>query len=108
MLHCLAMLYLTDHMYYLRGQIGDGTHNKRYEPYAVKGMTNITQIAAGNNHIVALDANGNVWRWGDNSYGQFGNGSTVSSNSPINNYYGDLEHKNISSGSVINNCIICI
>lgn len=29
-------------------------------------MTNITQIAAGNNHIVALDANGNVWRWGDN------------------------------------------
>ena len=85
--------------YNLRGQIGDGTHNNRYEPYAVKGMTNITQIAAGNNHTVALDANGNVWRWGDNSYGQFGNGSTVSSNSPINNYYGDLEHKNISSGS---------
>ena len=56
-------------------------------------MTNITQIAAGNNHTVALDANGNVGVGGDNSYGQFGNGSTVSSNSPINNYYGDLEHK---------------
>lgn len=85
--------------YNLRGQIGDGTHNKRYEPYAVKDMTYITQIAAGNNHTVVLDGNGDVWRWGDNSYGQFGNGSTVSSNNPVSGFYGDLEHKNISSGS---------
>jgi alpha-tubulin suppressor-like RCC1 family protein len=43
------------------------------------GLTNIIAVA----HSVALQANGNVWVFGDNGSGQFGNGGTVSTNVPI-------------------------
>jgi alpha-tubulin suppressor-like RCC1 family protein len=32
-------------------------------------------IAAGNNHALALDQNGTLWAWGDNYYGELGNGT---------------------------------
>jgi hypothetical protein len=34
------------------------------------GLTNITAVAAGDNHNLALRADGRVVAWGDNSYGQ--------------------------------------
>ena len=36
----------------------------------------ITKIAAGSAHALALDSNGRVWAWGDNSKGQLGVQST--------------------------------
>ena len=35
-------------------------------------LENIVSIAAGSNHMLALDKNGSVWAWGDNTYGQLG------------------------------------
>ena len=35
----------------------------------------IVKIAAGARHALALDNEGNVWVWGDNSYGQLGLGT---------------------------------
>ncbi len=37
-------------------------------------LSGITAIAGGEHHNVALDANGDVWGWGWNYFGQLGNG----------------------------------
>ncbi|MDR1152430.1 MAG: Ig-like domain-containing protein [Bifidobacteriaceae bacterium] len=53
-------------------------------PVKVTGLPPITQVAAGNDHSVALSADGHVWTWGWNSYGQLGNGKTTRfSNVPV-------------------------
>lgn len=41
-------------------------------------LTNVTAIAAGGIHTVALRTDGTVWAWGGNGYGQLGNRTTVS------------------------------
>ncbi|PST47864.1 hypothetical protein COO72_10925 [Bifidobacterium callitrichos] len=41
------------------------------------------QISAGENHSLAIDAEGNAWAWGNNQYGQLGNNSTNQSNVPV-------------------------
>jgi alpha-tubulin suppressor-like RCC1 family protein len=38
-------------------------------------LVNIIALAPGVSHVLALDANHNVWAWGDNSFGQIGDGS---------------------------------
>ena len=38
-------------------------------------LENIVSIAAGAHHMLALDKNGSVWAWGDNSRGQLGEGT---------------------------------
>ncbi len=43
----------------------------------------IVQVALGSNHSVALDQSGNVLAWGNNEYGQLGNGTTVKSETPV-------------------------
>ena len=40
------------------------------------------QVAAGANHTVALKSNGTLWTWGDNYYGQLGNGTMANKSSP--------------------------
>ena len=57
------------------GQLGNGTVKTSDEPVEVTFPegTLITQIAAGENHNVALDSNGNVWTWGRNNNYQIGN-----------------------------------
>lgn len=59
-----------------------GTHTAHVTPTAVTitGTPTITAIAAGSDFTLALDSSGNVWAWGDNSYGQLGNGSTSTNN----------------------------
>ena len=36
------------------------------------GLSNVVSVSAGKTHALALDINGNVWVWGDNSLGQLG------------------------------------
>ncbi len=38
------------------------------------GFSGVVQIAAGTYHSVALKSNHTVWAWGENYYGQLGNG----------------------------------
>ncbi len=40
-------------------------------------------IASGAYHSLALASDGTVWAWGDNQYGELGNGSMVNSNVPV-------------------------
>ncbi|WP_154017830.1 PKD-like domain-containing protein [Candidatus Protochlamydia phocaeensis] len=86
------------------GQLGDGTNAESDVPVLVGGGTpfiNAIAIAAGTNHSLALRGDGIVWAWGDNSLGALGNGTTTSSNLPVQtvNLLGSEEIKAIASGS---------
>jgi RHS repeat-associated protein len=52
-------------------------------PAQVQGLTNVTAIATGANHTLALKSDGTVWAWGNNTYGQLGNNSTTNSSAPV-------------------------
>ena len=57
------------------GQFGDGTHTSASVPVLVKGLTNIIMTTCGRQHTLALKADGTVWAWGDNAFGQLGVGN---------------------------------
>ena len=71
------------------GQLGDGTTTERHTPVQVHGegdvgfLSDIVAIRGGDYHTVALKSDGTVWAWGRNQYGQLGNGTTVSSSTPV-------------------------
>lgn len=52
------------------GQVGDGTTIDQFIPKKVAGLTDIVQVAAGNNSSFALNSSGEVWGWG-RTYGSF-------------------------------------
>jgi alpha-tubulin suppressor-like RCC1 family protein len=62
------------------GNLGDGTYVQRAT--AVNVGSNVTQVAAGDDHSLAVISDGSVWSWGSNTSGQLGTGSTQSSASP--------------------------
>ena len=64
------------------GQLGNGTVNQRLTPGATS-LANIVQIASGREHAYALDDQGRVWAWGDNSKGAVGDGTTVDRRTPV-------------------------
>ena len=70
------------------GQLGDGSKTNRTQPVAVMtdgalaGKT-ITAIAAGDEHSLALTAEGEVFAWGSNSNDQLGSESWQSSMVPV-------------------------
>jgi alpha-tubulin suppressor-like RCC1 family protein len=60
-----------------RGQAGNGTVSAGgcsciTSPVAVTGLKNVIAISAGSDHGAALKADGTVWVWGANFYGQLG------------------------------------
>ncbi|MFA6510106.1 MAG: DUF2341 domain-containing protein, partial [Candidatus Peribacteraceae bacterium] len=78
------------------GDVGDGTNTQRTSPVLVKGVGNtgnlgdgtnggpISAIAAGDYLSLALKSDGSrVYAWGDNAYGQLGQGTTTDSNYPV-------------------------
>jgi alpha-tubulin suppressor-like RCC1 family protein len=65
------------------GEIGDGTLANRPSPVPVATAINdFIQLSAGLGHTCGLRSNGTVWCWGDNSYGQLGDGTGVSRTIP--------------------------
>lgn len=70
------------------GQLGDGTelydsaHLYSPQPVQVVGICDVSSVACGNNHTVALKSNGTVWTWGWGGYGQLGNGGAMDSSTP--------------------------
>jgi alpha-tubulin suppressor-like RCC1 family protein len=66
------------------GQLGNGTFTTQSTaPVQVSGLAEITAVAAGSAHTVALKNDGTVWACGDNSYGQLGNVNTIYSATPV-------------------------
>jgi alpha-tubulin suppressor-like RCC1 family protein/uncharacterized protein YjdB len=57
------------------GDYGSGTN--RSVPTRVGEDTDWASVSAGYNHAAALRADGSLWAWGYNEYGQVGNGTTA-------------------------------
>lgn len=74
--------------------------------FSVKAMSNdvslsnntFVEIAAGTDHNLALDSDGNLWAWGRNDHGQVGNGTTENVSTPIQIMKGH-KFKKISAGN---------
>jgi serine/threonine protein kinase len=72
------------------GQAGDGK-GAPFEvrggitivPVEVSGLGDVVAIAGGGAHSLAVKADGTVWAWGFNQYGQLGNGSNADSYAPV-------------------------
>ena len=67
------------------GQLGNATN---YDTFAATptpvpvGTARYTQVAAGELHSLALQADGTLWAWGNNGYGQLGSGQGSSLATP--------------------------
>ena len=69
-----------------RGQVGDGTTTNAHTPVLVdlgSGIT-ATEVVNGYRHTCATLSNGSLMCWGENSYGQLGNGQqTQTQTTPV-------------------------
>ena len=84
--------------YNVAGQLGNNSTADSLIPVQVLGgatgnqyLTNVVQVAAGGTfdggnryYALALRENGTVWAWGNNEYGQLGDGSVSCAYEPIN------------------------
>ena len=71
------------------GQLGNNTTTNRAFPAQVLGaggtgvLSGVVAISAGVHHTVALKADGTLWAWGYNAFGELGNNTTGSSSTPV-------------------------
>jgi alpha-tubulin suppressor-like RCC1 family protein len=76
------------------GRLGDGSTDSNDRPVLVLSgeqdppdpnspLKHITVVSAGEGHSMALDANGYVYCWGDNQYGQLGDGTNDQNLVPV-------------------------
>lgn len=64
------------------GRSGDGAPLERLSPVKV-AISGVKSISAGAHHSLFVKTDGTVWAAGLNSFGQFGNGTTVGSYTPV-------------------------
>jgi len=87
--HSLAIIdgavYAWGYNYY--GQLGNGADLQSYTPVTSlqvvmdqdgNPLTNIESIIATGHHCLAIDTSGSIWTWGNNIFGQLGDGSSKS------------------------------
>src|SRR5580704_1508207 len=76
-----AVLVWGDNRY---GELGDGTTTQRDTPEVISlpGDVSATMVAAGGHFSLAASSDGKIYAWGDNSYGQLGDGTITQRDKP--------------------------
>ncbi|OKP92288.1 hypothetical protein A3842_02435 [Paenibacillus sp. P3E] len=70
--------------YSSHGELGTGNKiDTEREPYLNTYIDNVKEIGAGGYFTLALKNDGTVWSYGENNFGQLGNGSTIESVKPV-------------------------
>ena len=81
------------------GRLGDNTTASKSSPVSVVGgFTNWVSVSAGGFHSLGVRANGTLWAWGANSYGQLGDGTTIPKSSPVSVVGGFTDWVSVSAG----------
>ena len=64
------------------GQVGDGDAGQadKYAPVAVADNHTFTTLTAGRSHTCGIDTTGTAWCWGEDTYGQLGDGNASQTN----------------------------
>lgn len=66
-----------------KGQLGLGNTTARSTPQPLTTLASgVTALAAGELHTCALKTDGSVWCWGENEFGQLGDGTLTQRNAP--------------------------
>ena len=66
------------------GQLGIGnTDSPKNAPGLIEGLDNVIALAAGDDHTLALKADGSIWAWGDNPNGELGTGDNNRYTNPV-------------------------
>jgi alpha-tubulin suppressor-like RCC1 family protein len=66
------------------GALGDGTRIDRFTPVDVSGLSDgVVSMAAGLSHTCAVTSAGVVRCWGDNAFGELGDGTTTDRLAPV-------------------------
>jgi uncharacterized repeat protein (TIGR02543 family) len=71
------------------GRLGNGTTTDSSTPIDITSQFNfasgetIVSVSLGESHSSALTSSGRFYIWGNNNYGQLGNGTTTNSSTPI-------------------------
>ncbi|MBL7777452.1 MAG: T9SS type A sorting domain-containing protein [Chitinophagales bacterium] len=68
----------------VKGQIGNGTvTTDLLAPVQVSGLTDVVKIKSGRFFSLAVKSDSTVWTWGENLYGQLGDGTTTDRYTPV-------------------------
>ena len=67
------------------GQLGNGTTTDSSTPVPVElpAGVRVTAVSAGDGQSLAVTSDGHVLAWGQNDYGELGNGTTTDSSTPV-------------------------
>ncbi|MCT4597260.1 MAG: hypothetical protein N4A50_05205 [Vallitalea sp.] len=70
------------------GQLGDGTNASNVStPLQVPGLKNVNKIFSNYYQNIIVKNDGTVWAWGDNAYGQLGDGAKENKSMPVEVIY---------------------
>ncbi|MDL9937819.1 protein kinase [Gordonia sp. ABSL1-1] len=94
-----------------QGQIGDGSTSARTEPTKIEGLGDVTFVAIGGYQKSSVSytttcaiASGKGYCWGDNQYGQIGDDSTTTRDTPTE--VGGLENPTVISTGYGSSCAV--
>lgn len=101
-MHSLALVGTTVYAWggNTAGQLGTNNLTSSFEPIPVNNgvvngvLDNVTDIAAGGSHSLALRNDNTIWAWGLNTYGQLAQGNTSTVFSLPQQVFADSDTKN--------------